>query len=285
MRRGQNIKIKKINNSRLRKLPPFASSRMGPMGDSLVDSRRSSKVAPISTLQLHRAFKSSGLTLQKDVLKHLQSLLAHESQPLESLQSIIKALKRSLKRPAVHLNDLEDAVLMLTRNSADESEEAVELLSPFDQRVAPNPSDPHAANARNHPSKQLQVQSSGALHPPSSRKFDMYAQRFAKVKSRVLSNEFFTSKSASFSSKNAINLCSIGSLLGLAPYTKVFVIGFVTKDGMEDDTGVAHCNWGDKETEGYITETSIVLVEGENHLESAENPNRGSSNPKPSNCK
>ena len=195
---------------------------------------------------LHRTFKSSGLYLSSSCVAPLQNLLAHESRAdrTSALDSIIKTLKSTLDKNRVELFDLENVVERLTRDESDEQDQAIELISAFDS-LPPSPSS--------------------SLHPGVGERAEMFQNRYKEVMKRVQDNEVFqVSNIGRSASENGIKFDKIGALLGRPAGTSVFLLCLITPGRLEDDTGSALASYSPdlNPTDGYVTENSIVLVEG-----------------------
>eukprot|EP00956_Cyclotella_meneghiniana_P040265 scaffold191200_cov73-Cyclotella_meneghiniana.AAC.1 len=210
-----------------------------------------------------RIFKSRGLTIQSSALDALLNVLSREDQTHNSdsaLTAIINEIKlRNAK--VVNVSLLEEVVAELSRNGRDVTEEALQLLNAYQM-----PRLEYDAMRRTF----SLVNSTKSLIGEASDKVEMFAQRYSLIHQRILRQDIFQPKVVGGRDRGGGThvLTPVESLLGRSG--RKFLLGMIVqveegKYYLEDPTAQVLLDFSQASllTDGFVTENSIVLIEGE----------------------
>jgi DNA polymerase epsilon subunit 2 len=215
------------------------------------------------------AFKKRGLSLAPPALTALLSILKHQpSDSTSILANILDEIKEKLMEqdsPSLVVSSelLQKVVVDMSRNERDVMDEAMQLLDlksgmpklvyePMKKRFSLDKND------------------AGKFFGGVDDKVDMLLQRYALIHQRLMRNDAFKPRltNASNSDEEAAKITPIEGLLGISG-TKI-LLGMVVqveegKFYLEDPSAQVLMDLSEAEvsSEGFITENSICLVEGE----------------------
>ncbi|KAL9179655.1 hypothetical protein ACHAXT_008945 [Thalassiosira profunda] len=231
-----------------------------------------------------RAFKMRGLTLQSSALDALLNVLRREGDSSsssrasnEALLAIIDGVKDRLLRASgsgganaragvVTTALLEEVVAELSRDAGDVADEAVQLLDAFK-----TPRLEYDAMRKAFSLVKL-GKGEGTLYGEAVDKVDMFAQRYALVRQRILRQDVFRPTlvrgRAAQNAGGTHALTPVESLLGRGGVRYLLGMIVQVEEGkyyLEDHTAQVPLNFSQASllTDGFVTENSIVLVEGE----------------------
>ncbi|KAL7535352.1 hypothetical protein ACHAXR_006435 [Thalassiosira sp. AJA248-18] len=244
--------------------------------------------------RIARIFKMRGLSIQSTALDALLNVLAREksssssssssSRPNNSndtLFAIIDEVKERMNQSShsttnrqgsnniVTTSLLETVVAELSRDAKDVTEEAVQLLDAF--RMPRLEFD-----AMRKQFSLVDFGNKGTVYGEAVDKVDMFAQRYALIQQRILRQDIFQPKlvTAGRSSSRGSgaggthSLTPVESLLGRSGVRYLLGMIVQVEEGkyyLEDHTAQVPLNFSQASllTDGFVTENSIVLVEGE----------------------
>mmetsp|Transcript_456 Transcript_456/g.669 ORF Transcript_456/g.669 Transcript_456/m.669 type:complete len:530 (+) Transcript_456:135-1724(+) len=224
----------------------------------------------INRRRVTRSFKTRGLTLHASALEGVISVLTREN-PKEAeviLRAIVEACKQRGGR-IVTQDLLANVVSDLTRDAKDVNDESMQLLNAFET--------PRLQYDSMRKQFSLHVEGSASLFGEANDKVDMFAQRFALIRQRILKQDVFRPKLVTADGRQASSdprhvthsLTTIESLLGRSGVR--FLLGMLVQgveEGqycLEDHTAQVPLDMSDSQllTEGILTQYCVVLVEGE----------------------
>jgi len=232
--------------------------------------------------KISRAFKMRGLSIQASALDAILNVLRRELP--ESFDSMLHNILDNVKDRLSTLNSshpqsqlivtktlLSDVVSEMSRDVRDVTEEALQLLDAMD---TPRLHYNSLKKQFRLMSKDMEKEGRSMLGGPSH-KVDMMLQRYTLVQQRILrqglfrqSNETTTSFSSNDGKVSSHKITPVESLLGCNE--KRMLLGMIVQveEGqyyLEDHTAQVPLDLSHAEihTNGFITETCIVLVEGE----------------------
>lgn len=239
--------------------------------------------------RIARIFKMRGLAVQSSALDALLNVLRREKAAAsssaaaarraenETLLAIIDEIKdrmvadgRGTAANVVTTAQLEDVVAELSRDAKDVTDEAVQLLDAW--------STPRLAFDTMR--KQFGLVKCGtaprSLYGEAVDKVDMFGQRYALIQQRILRQDIFQPQlvTAGAPRQHASHgggthsLTPVESLLGRSGVRYLLGMIVQVEEGvyyLEDHTAQVPLNFSQAAllTDGFVTENSIVLVEGE----------------------
>jgi DNA polymerase epsilon subunit 2 len=218
------------------------------------------------------AFKKRGLSLAPPALTALINILKHQPNDSTSISSILTNILDEIKErlmeqdiPSLVVSSelLQKVVVDMTRDERDVMDEAMQLLDlksgmpklvyePMKKRFT------------------LDKNNGGRYFGDVDDKVDMLLQRYVLIHQRLMRNEAFKPRltNASSSTEEAVKITPIEGLLGTSG-TKI-LLGMIVQveEGryyLEDPSAQVLMDLSEAEvsSEGFITENSICLVEGE----------------------
>jgi DNA polymerase epsilon subunit 2 len=226
------------------------------------------------------SFKKRGLSLSPPALHALLNILSHSDQNQQNQAAIISNLLDEIKESLMDSSDqgsdnlvvskdfLEKVVASITRDGKDVMEEALQLI---DLTSGVPKLHYHTMKRR---FELLPPSSSKGYFGSAGDKVDMLLQRYALIYQRLMRQEHFKPKlvqASSAQSQNQVQQVKITPIEGLLGSKGVkILLGIITQveEGtyyLEDPTAQIPINLSQGEflSDGFITEHSIVLVEGE----------------------
>jgi len=243
---------------------------------------------PMNRRKVARAFKMRGLAVQASALDAMMNVLSRESPSScsEILQAVLDEIRErssssssSSRNMVVTKRLLAQVVADMSRDGEDLTEESLQLLDAFDTPRL------NYDTMRKQWSLLLKEESRSLL-AEAHHKPDMFAQRYALVRQRILRQDLFRPKlvtadgrhagpSSPNSSANTATMSTtthaitpIESLLGRSGVK--FLLGMIVQveEGryyLEDHTAQVPLDLSHASvlTDGFISENCIVLVEGE----------------------
>mmetsp|Transcript_8307 Transcript_8307/g.12741 ORF Transcript_8307/g.12741 Transcript_8307/m.12741 type:complete len:600 (-) Transcript_8307:190-1989(-) len=254
---------------------------------STMTSSNTNTVLPMNRRKVARAFKMRGLAVQASALDAMMNVLRRESPSAchEILQAVLDEIrersssKNSRNNMVVTKRLLAQVVADMSRDAKDLTEESLQLLDAFDTPRL------NYDTMRKQWTLLLQEERRSLL-AEAHHKPDMFAQRYALVRQRILRQDLFRPKlvtadgrHAGTSSNNASGssattnsmthaITPVESLLGRSGVK--FLLGMIVQveEGryyLEDHTAQVPLDLSHASvlTDGFISENCIVLVEGE----------------------
>jgi len=226
-----------------------------------------------------RIFKMRGLSVQSSALDALlnvlrrereQSVVSSTTKNNDTLFAIIDEIKDRMIQTGNGTNVvttqlLEEVVAELSRDAKDVTEEAVQMLDAF--------RTPRLVFETMRKQFDL-VREKRTLYGEAVDKVDMFGQRYALIQQRILRQDIFQHKLATArhgrsSSGGATHaLTPVESLLGRSGVRYLLGMIVQVEEGkyyLEDHTAQVPLNFSQASllTDGFVTENSVVLIEGE----------------------
>jgi len=226
--------------------------------------------------QIITSFRKRGLSLSPPALSALLNILSHQEQDQSStvLHSILDEIKERLMDSGnstlvVSLELMQEVVAGMTRDGRDVMEEAMQLLD-LDSGV---PKLSYDMMKRRFSLENVE----GGVFGSVDDKVDMLLQRYALIHQRLMRQEHFRPKlfgdttasgAGGDGAEGAVRITSIEGLLGSVGEKILLGIIVQVEEGryyLEDPTAQIpiDLSMGEFLSDGFITEHSICLVEGE----------------------
>jgi len=240
--------------------------------------------------RIARTFKMRGLSVQSSALDALLNVLQrereatsssrnqqHSSSTNDTLFAIIDEVKDRMIQDGrggniVTTSLLEEVVAELSRDAKDVTEEAVQMLDAFKMPKL------EFDTMRKNFSLDEFGKGKRSLYGEAVDKVDMFSQRYALIQQRILRQDIFQPKlvtatrsghSSSQSNDGVTHtLTPVESLLGRSGVRYLLGMIVQVEEGkyyLEDHTAQVPLNFSQASllTDGFVSENSIVLVEGE----------------------
>ena len=221
---------------------------------------------PLTSKQLTKAFRLRGLSVRKEAVRAIESVLRQEDDAKQALEQILDGIKARIDRAElrssmVDIETVRQVVATLTKNDDDFARDSIRVFSAFDTpEVRFNPSQKQFAALD---SKRRR------LHANAAAKIALYRDRFTVMRERVLRSPMFTPPLLGAASSKVSTYCQITPLESLpSAVGKHYLLAMLTE--LEEGTlYLEDLNANVKldlsavtAADGIFTDHCIVLVEG-----------------------